>query len=54
MIACSKRDDRLLAGLRLRRPFGQLDLDVMRIEELADAADHVDLARLGHAARVRR
>ena len=41
--------DRLLAGLRLRRSFGELDLDVMRIEELADAANDFDLARLGHA-----
>ena len=41
--------DRFLAGLRLRRPFGELDFDVMRIEELADAAHDFDLARLGHA-----
>jgi hypothetical protein len=41
--------DGLLARLRLARAFGRLDLEVMRIEELADAADHVDLARLRHA-----
>ena len=43
--------DRLGAGLRLRRPCGDLDLDMVRIEELADAADDLDLACLGHAGK---
>ena len=42
-------DGLLLAGLVLARARRQLDLDVIRIEEAADAAHDVDLARLGHA-----
>ena len=41
--------DLLRARLGLARALGQLDLDVVRVEELAHAADDLDLARLGHA-----
>jgi hypothetical protein len=42
-------DDGFLAGCRLSRSLGELDFDVVRIEELAEAANDFDLARLRHA-----
>ena len=42
-------DDLLRAGLFLAGAVGDLDFDVMRIEEHAIAAHDLDLARLGHA-----
>ena len=42
-------DDLLLAGLVLAGAGRELDLEVMRVEEAADAAHDLDLARLRHA-----
>ena len=51
MIAFWNLHDLLLAGLVLAGARRELDFQVMRIEEAADAAHDFDLARLRHAGQ---